>query len=72
MAPDCEVEGSIDAPVEMGGVRGSLTPDAPLARLVWFKSGGHALGVCHVHLAAICLYIKFFIHNHYGLVIKKR
>jgi UDP-N-acetylmuramate dehydrogenase len=24
------------------GVRGKLTPDAPLAPLVWFKSGGSA------------------------------
>ncbi len=27
---------------EMPGVRGKLTPDAPLAPLVWFKAGGHA------------------------------
>jgi UDP-N-acetylenolpyruvoylglucosamine reductase len=25
-----------------GGVRGKLTPNAPLAKLVWFKSGGTA------------------------------
>ena len=25
-----------------GEVRGKLTPDAPLAPLVWFKSGGRA------------------------------
>lgn len=42
MAPDCEVEGGIAAPIDMHGLRGKLTPDAPLAKLVWFKSGGKA------------------------------
>ena len=42
MAPDCEVEGSIAAPIDVRGLRGKLTPDAPLAKLVWFKSGGRA------------------------------
>ncbi|MBO6525788.1 MAG: UDP-N-acetylmuramate dehydrogenase [Erythrobacter sp.] len=42
MAPDCEVEGGIAAPIETQGLRGKLTPDAPLAKLVWFKSGGAA------------------------------
>ena len=42
MAPDAEVEGGIDAPVSMHGIRGTLTPDAPLAKLVWFKAGGAA------------------------------
>ena len=28
--------------LDTGGVRGKLTPDAPLAPLVWFKSGGAA------------------------------
>ena len=42
MAPDCEVEGSVSAPVAITGLRGKLTHDAPLAKLVWFKSGGHA------------------------------
>ncbi len=42
MAPDCEVEGSIAAPIDVPGLRGKLTPDAPLAKLVWFKSGGRA------------------------------
>ncbi len=42
MAPDCEVEGGASAPVRMDGLRGTLTHDAPLARLVWFKSGGNA------------------------------
>ena len=30
------------ASLETNGVRGKLTPDAPLAPLVWFKSGGDA------------------------------
>ncbi|UOR16765.1 UDP-N-acetylmuramate dehydrogenase [Qipengyuania aquimaris] len=42
MAPDCAVEGGIEAPVDTSGLRGTLTPDAPLAKLVWFKSGGNA------------------------------
>ena len=42
MAPDCAVDGAIDAPVDMHGLRGKLTPNAPLAKLVWFKSGGAA------------------------------
>ncbi len=42
MAPDCEVEGAVEAPVAIDGLRGSLTRDAPLAKLVWFKAGGHA------------------------------
>ena len=42
MAPDCEVEGSIATPIDVRGLRGKLTPDAPLAKLVWFKSGGRA------------------------------
>ena len=42
MAPDCEVEGVIDAPLEIDGLAGKLTPDAPLAKLVWFKAGGDA------------------------------
>ena len=42
MAPDCEVEGSVIAPIDTYGLRGKLTPDAPLAKLVWFKAGGHA------------------------------
>ena len=42
MAPDCEVEGAVEAPVAIDGLRGSLTRDAPLAKLVWFKTGGHA------------------------------
>ena len=42
MAPDCEIEGAISAPVPLEGVRGTLTPAAPLAKLVWFKAGGAA------------------------------
>lgn len=42
MAPDCEVDGGVAAPVSTEGLRGKLTPDAPLAKLVWFKSGGNA------------------------------
>lgn len=42
MAPDCEVEGSVSVPISTEGLKGKLTPDAPLAKLVWFKSGGNA------------------------------
>jgi UDP-N-acetylmuramate dehydrogenase len=42
MAPDCEVDGAVATPVSTAGLRGKLTPDAPLAKLVWFKSGGNA------------------------------
>ncbi len=42
MAPDCEVEGGVAAPVAEEGLRGRLTQDAPLAKLVWFKAGGKA------------------------------
>lgn len=41
-APSCAVEGTIDAPVSIDGIRGKLTVKAPLAKLVWFKSGGTA------------------------------
>ena len=41
-APDCEVEGGVEMPVPIDGIRGTLTHDAPLAKLVWFKSGGNA------------------------------
>ncbi len=41
-APNCEVEGGIAAPVPVEGIRGRLTAKAPLAKLVWFKSGGAA------------------------------
>ena len=42
MAPDCAVEGDVTAPVSADGLSGKITPDAPLAKLVWFKSGGKA------------------------------
>jgi UDP-N-acetylmuramate dehydrogenase len=42
MAPDCEVDGAVAAPISTLGIRGKLTHDAPLAKLVWFKSGGNA------------------------------
>lgn len=42
MAPDCEVDGGVAAPVAIDDLRGKLTHDAPLAKLVWFKSGGNA------------------------------
>ena len=41
-APDCSVDGAVDTTVPTEGIRGSLTKDAPLAKLVWFKSGGNA------------------------------
>ncbi|WP_379547774.1 UDP-N-acetylmuramate dehydrogenase [Qipengyuania sp. DSG2-2] len=41
-APDAEVEGALNAPVPIDNIRGQLTKDAPLAKLVWFKSGGSA------------------------------
>jgi len=42
MAPTCAVEGSTSAPVPLEGIRGRLTCKAPLAKYVWFKSGGEA------------------------------
>ncbi len=42
MAPDCAVEGAVAGPVSAEGIRGTLTPRAPLAKLVWFKTGGAA------------------------------
>jgi len=41
-APTCAVDGTMRAPVPIESVRGRLTHDAPLAKFVWFKSGGHA------------------------------
>lgn len=41
-APSCAVDGAIAAPVSTDGIRGKLTPNAPLAKLVWFKAGGAA------------------------------
>ena len=42
MAPTCEVDGAVKAPVPLDGIRGSVTGKAPLAKLVWFKTGGAA------------------------------
>ncbi|MFZ1743230.1 MAG: UDP-N-acetylmuramate dehydrogenase [Pontixanthobacter sp.] len=42
MAPTANVEGAISAPVSLNGLRGRLTAQAPLAKLVWFKAGGNA------------------------------
>ena len=45
-APDCAVEGAVETvgetPVSMDGIRGDLEAQAPLAKLVWFKTGGPA------------------------------
>ena len=42
MAPSCEVDGAVKSPVPLEGIRGSVTGKAPLAKLVWFKTGGAA------------------------------
>ena len=41
-APTSSVEGAASAPVPLEGIRGRLTREAPLAKHVWFKSGGKA------------------------------
>ena len=41
-APDLADEPMLEPPVPMTGLRGKLTPNAPLAKLVWFKAGGAA------------------------------
>lgn len=41
-APTCAVDGAVAAPVPLDGIRGDLTCKAPLAKRVWFKSGGQA------------------------------
>jgi UDP-N-acetylmuramate dehydrogenase len=45
-APNCAVDGAVnhnaETPVSMEGIRGELTAKAPLAKLVWFKTGGAA------------------------------
>jgi len=41
-APDCTVGGAVESLVPMEGIKGKLTRDAPLAKLVWFKTGGNA------------------------------
>ncbi len=42
MAPNCDVEGGVSTPVPVENIRGRLTREAPLAKHVWFKSGGKA------------------------------
>lgn len=41
-APSSDIEEQVSAPISMEGIRGTLTKDAPLAKLVWFKTGGNA------------------------------
>ncbi len=41
-APFSDVEESVAAHLPVTGIRGKLTQNAPLAKLVWFKSGGAA------------------------------
>ena len=41
-APSGSADGLIEAPIDTNGIRGALTPDASLAKLVWFKTGGMA------------------------------
>lgn len=42
MAPTCDVDGAVKAPVPLKGIRGAVTGKAPLAKHVWFKTGGAA------------------------------
>ncbi len=41
-APSSAIDETVVSPLSMDGIRGKLTPDAPLAPYVWFKSGGKA------------------------------
>lgn len=41
-APCAHTEETVCGPIAMSGIRGKLTNNAPLAKLVWFKSGGPA------------------------------
>jgi UDP-N-acetylmuramate dehydrogenase len=41
-APSSAIDEPIVVPISMQGIRGKLTPDAPLAPYVWFKCGGKA------------------------------
>ena len=41
-APSCDVDGAGKAPVPLEGIRGAVTGKAPLAKHVWFKTGGAA------------------------------
>ena len=42
MAPTCDVDGAVKAPIPLDGIRGAVTGKAPLAKHVWFKTGGAA------------------------------
>ena len=41
-APTSDTDELVSTPFDTSGLRGKLTRDAPLAKLVWFKSGGPA------------------------------
>jgi UDP-N-acetylmuramate dehydrogenase len=41
-APFSEIEEKVASELHVSGIRGKLTKDAPLAPLVWFKTGGNA------------------------------
>lgn len=41
-APTCAIDGGAGSSVPIDGIRGALTKDAPLDKLVWFQSGGAA------------------------------
>ena len=41
-APFSEIEERVAGELKVSGIRGKLTKDAPLAPLVWFKTGGNA------------------------------
>ncbi len=41
-APTAEVDETVTTPFDAQGLRGKLTANAPLAPLVWFKTGGNA------------------------------
>ncbi len=42
MAPSSDLDQCGSKPLDVVGIRGKLTANAPLAKLVWFKSGGNA------------------------------
>lgn len=42
IAPFSAIEQTVVRPLSVGNVRGKLTPNAPLAPYVWFKTGGNA------------------------------
>ena len=41
-APSSAIDEATVSPISMSGIRGKLTPNAPLAPYVWFKTGGNA------------------------------